>query len=273
MNALDAFVEAAARAVQTWPEGRAACADRLRDLAASDALGRRVADELEALAARPTHTPAGTASLHSWILWSSPSGARLTLLRVAAGEGDDAGYLTDSPSDQLLATLGEAVAGDLYEQGAPDPEVLAPDRALAPRGSREVRPGEVLALRARRDVFDIRPLPEPRYLLVFDGPRAFTQQWVYARATLAPVASVAADPHDARLEAGMRLLRVLGHAPGVPAIAALAAHPAHFVRWTAVRYAMALDPDEGFRLLEHAASDPHPHVRNAARRALGLPLD
>jgi HEAT repeat protein len=126
----------------------------------------------------------------------------------------------------------------------------------------------VLSLRARRDVFDFLPLPEARYLLILDGPRVHTQQWVYARETGTPVASLAADPHDARLEAAMRLLRVLGHTAAAPVVASFATHDAHFVRWTAIRHTMGLDPERGVELLRAALDDPHPHVRNAARKAL-----
>ncbi len=79
---------------------------------------------------------------------------------------------------------------------------------------------------------------------------------------------IVAAPHDARLEGAMRLLRVLGHRPGAKVTAALASHEAHFVRWTAIRYTTALDPEEGRRLLQQATTDPHPHVRRAAERAL-----
>jgi hypothetical protein len=270
MKELRELCDAVERAVPRWPEGLAERTERFRSLAASDALAARIAEELEALAARPTYTPSVTASLHSWVLWVGPRGAKLMVVRIPAGEGDDAAYLTDSPADQLVAGCGpEPLDGVLYEQcAAVDPEVMTPGLALTPRGAVTLRRGEVLALRPRRDVLDLLPCPEPRYLLLLDGPRLLRQQWVYAREGLAAIATVAADPHDARLEAGMRLLRVLGHTPALPVLARLATHEAHFVRWTAIRYATALDVAEGRRLLAAAAADPHPHVRAAAQRAL-----
>jgi hypothetical protein len=269
VSAFEAFVRVAERALPAWPEGLDACADALRALAVSDALRERVARELDALAARPTHTPPVSASRHYWVLWAA-GGAKLTLVRVAAGEGDDAGYLTDSASHQLLAAVGpDPVVGDRYEQAAaPDPEVMRAEYPLTRRERVTLREAEVLSLRARRDVFDFLPLPEARYLLILDGPRVHTQQWVYARETGTPVASLAADPHDARLEAAMRLLRVLGHTAAAPVVASFATHDAHFVRWTAIRHTMGLDPERGVELLRAALDDPHPHVRNAARKAL-----
>lgn len=270
MSELDRFTELAAESLRAWPDGLDACAAALGALAASDALAERVARALADLAATPTHMPAARISRHAWVLWTHPSGARLTVLRVAAGDGDDAGFLTDSASHQVIAACGPLpVEGDRYTQdAAPDPEVMSPAYALTRREAVTLRRGEAITLRPRRDVFDIAPRGEDRHALVFDGPRALTQQWVYARSSLAPVSSVAADPHDARLESAMRLLRVLEHTPAAPVVAALAAHDAHFVRWTAIRYTLALDPAAGRALLAAAADDPHPHVRDAARRAM-----
>ncbi len=270
MSALDVFVAAVERALPAWPDGMDACAEALGSLATSDDLGARVAAELAALVERPARTPAATASLHCWVLWAGARGAKLCLVRVPSGAGDDAAYLTDAASHQLLTPVGpDPVEGDLYEQrDAPDPEVMRAGCVLRARRRVALRAGDVLSLRPRRDVFDFLPSDGPRYALVFDGPRVHTQQWVYARETLLPATSLAADPHDARLEAAMRLLRVLGHTPGAPAVAALARHGAHFVRWTAVRHASGLDPARGLALLRAAVDDPHPHVRDAARRAL-----
>ena len=60
----------------------------------------------------------------------------------------------------------------------------------------------------------------------------------------------------------------MGDASSAGVIADLMEHPAHFVRWTAVRAAIELDEGVGLALLERASRDEHPHVRNAAARAL-----
>jgi hypothetical protein len=268
------------RLVAAWPGlGRvdapgelAECVELVRDLAGSDVLRERIAGELAALTAEPTHAPVRSAARNHWVLWASGDrrGATLALTRVPVTPRDDADYLTDTAGHQILVSCGPGpIQGERYEQcGAEDPEVMSADESLTPRGAVTLRPGDAIVLKPRRDVLDLLPPAEPGYLLVFDGPRVLTQRWVYDRSTLGAVSSIAASPHDARLEGGMRLLRVLGHTPAAPIVAALAEHEAHFVRWTAIRYAMALDPDEGLRLLRRAATDPHPHVRRAAERAL-----
>jgi hypothetical protein len=257
------------RAIPGWPAGLDECAAALVALAASDHLRERVLAELEAVVAEPTHSPGLTATQDAWVLWMGERGAKLTFVRVPAGNEDDAGHLTDSAAHQLIVTVaGDRLEVDLYTQATSDPEVMAPELVLAPNGRRSLGPGECLCLAPRRDVAYIPALPEARHMLLLEGPRMLTQQWVYARESLRPIASVAADPHDARLEAAMRLLRVLRHQAAVPALVALAAHPAHFVRWTAIRHTMALDPVAGLTLLRAATADPHPHVRAAAARAV-----
>lgn len=274
MSAFDRFITTVQRALPTWPDGIADAALALAELATSSELRDRVVAELETLTTRPTHSASVSISLHGWVLWMAPGGVKLTVSRVAAGAGDDAGYLTDSPAHQLITPCTDegresgAIAAERYAPiGIGDSDVLSPGITLEPRGACSLRFGEVLTVQPR-EVIDILPHARARHLLIFDGPRRFTQQWVYDRHSLTPIASVAADPHDARLESGMRLLRVLDHTPGAAAVAGLATHDAHFVRWTAIRYVMGLDPEVGLPLLERATDDPHPHVRAAAQRAL-----
>lgn len=45
-------------------------------------------------------------------------------------------------------------------------------------------------------------------------------------------------------------------------------HPAHYVRWEAVRAITMLNCFEGESALEVLVNDPHPHVSNAAEKAL-----
>ena len=272
VDSFPSYVTALERLVGTWPEGLDECVELVRELAGSDVLRERIAGELAALAATPTYTPSRSATANHWVLWTASDGRRanLALVRVPAALRDDADYLTDAPAHQVLAPCGPGgIAVERYEQcAAADPEVMGGEEALAPRGTVTLGRGDVLVLRPRRDVVDLPPGPEARYLLVFEGPRLLTQRWVYDKETRRAVASVAADPRHASLEGGMRLLRVLGHTAAAPVVAALASHEAHFVRWSAIRYAMALDPAEGHRLLRAALADPHPHVRRGAERAL-----
>lgn len=87
-------------------------------------------------------------------------------------------------------------------------------------------------------------------------------------ATLAPVEPVADDFQHNRIEHAVGLLATLGHAAVADVVAALYDHPAHHIRWLAVRATMELDPRAGAALLERAVHDPHPHVARAAAHSL-----
>jgi len=93
-------------------------------------------------------------------------------------------------------------------------------------------------------------------------------RWVYDAATLLPVRAEAADLRAARIDYAMTLLSALGHTAAAPVIATLLDHPDHFVRWSAVRRVMELDPALGEPLVHRALTDPHPHVQRAAQRSL-----
>ena len=71
-----------------------------------------------------------------------------------------------------------------------------------------------------------------------------------------------------RIDYAMTLLSALEHTAAAPVMATLSDHPDHFVRWSAVRRVMELDPDLGTSLLYRALTDSHPHVQRAAQRSL-----
>jgi hypothetical protein len=273
MRNLQDFIAAAEPVVANWssaPSALEACARLVRDFAASGVLRESIARELAAIAGEPTRTPSRSASTHLWVLWGASRGGRLAVSRIHRGVRDESDYLADAPSYRFLTPLdAEPLEVELYEQCATeDEEVMSKDDALTPRGPRTLHPGEVLTVRPRRDILHVPDQTRDRHLLSFDGPRFVTQQWVYDFETRKPVYSVAADPHDARLEGAMRLLHVLGHQDATDVIARLASHEAHFVRWAAIRHVTGLDADVGIRLLEAATTDAHPHVRASAQRAL-----
>jgi hypothetical protein len=133
--------------------------------------------------------------------------------------------------------------------------------------------GEARLVRANEDVVDVF-VPGARGVILELAPAPVGRVvWTYDPTTLAAVAPVAADKEDSKLEYIAWTLAELadagaGDRASAEAIAALLDHPAHFVRWTAVRVAMELDEPTGRALLARAANDPHVHVRNAAQRAL-----
>ncbi|MGE8225070.1 MAG: hypothetical protein ACN6RK_04700 [Stenotrophomonas sp.] len=82
----------------------------------------------------------------------------------------------------------------------------------------------------------------------------------------------AADMRSSRIQLLATLIRELDWHPGVDHLITIATeHPDHFVRWHAMREAIALDPRASSPFLYHMADqDRHPQVRDAAAKTVTL---
>lgn len=144
------------------------------------------------------------------------------------------------------------------------------DRARSIEGPERLllSPGMVARLHAGRDC----PLPvdpeETTLGFVMVSRPLQRVQWAYAADTRRAVRALAADPTASRLEFAAQTLAELGDTRAVVNVKSLCDHPDHFVRWSAIRSLMRLDVRAGLGILRRAQDDPHPHVRNAAARAL-----
>jgi HEAT repeat protein len=66
----------------------------------------------------------------------------------------------------------------------------------------------------------------------------------------------------------VKVVRDLGNEASLPVLRKLTQSPHHYVRWSAIQAAAALDGVVGLVLLRAAANDPHPHIRDTARRVI-----
>jgi HEAT repeat protein len=114
----------------------------------------------------------------------------------------------------------------------------------------------------------IAALDECSVIVGFTRMQATRLRWIYDSDTLLPARAEAGDLDAARLEYTFALLAALGHTEAAPTMAALYEHPDHFVRWSAIRRVIELDPAIGEALVHRALNDVHPHVRRAAQRTL-----
>jgi hypothetical protein len=81
----------------------------------------------------------------------------------------------------------------------------------------------------------------------------------------------AADPSVSRIQLLGTVLRQLDPERAIPAMQPLLSHPAHFVRWHAMREMLCADATRAAPLLEEMTEhDPHPQVVAAARSALKM---
>lgn len=232
----------------------------------SSALRELVRHELAALVAEPTRSVQDSYE-GTWILAADP---RFELALATVPEDGDGAVLHGSPRHRLIAAFWpEAVEVELFRHTqAHPPDVFDRSVALESLGGRTLRRGEVLQQRAWSDVVEPRISAAPAYLLVFASAPTGHLRWTYERASLRPLRPTPASLAANHLEYAIGTLLHLGHPDAAEVLAGLTAHPAHHVRWSAIRAVMEIDRQRGAALLAKALDDPHPHVRAAARRGL-----
>jgi hypothetical protein len=184
-----------------------------------------------------------------------------------------------APADRLEGLsnhLGVAVLGpgalEIERYRLPPPhrfDVLDRSRRLEGPSLEILTSGDVRVFAAGEDVIQTAAPERGTVVLRLQSGLIHRIRWVYDAATRSPTLSVAADPRSSRVEFACRMLARLGAAADVPALEHVAAHPDHFVRWTALQAIVELDFDRGRALIEDALGDPHPHIRSAAARFLG----
>jgi hypothetical protein len=237
----------------------------LGDFASSDALVDNLNDQLASIA----NGSAEHLRAHAYWVLADTRDFRLALYaqEVAGDEGPVA--LESSPAHRLVACAWpESTKVGVYRAPSAARDVFDPSAILEARGQLALARGATLRVRAYQDVVDIWVPGTRGLVLELVGKPQGQVVWAYDPSTLRALSPIAADKNAAHLEYLAWTLAKIGDSSSVPAIAALTEHPAHFVRWTAVRTVMELDQEQGLTLLERAARDRHPHVSAAARRAL-----
>lgn len=152
------------------------------------------------------------------------------------------------------------------------------DRTQKPRlvDQRCLQVGEVIGVRAGKDILRMvdDPSPDVYQMHCVSTTTSSTLVWHYDVATREPLYCTAGNQMSSRLEIAIAVLTRMAGSKALPAIRGLCDHEDHFVRWTAVRSAIALDRHGSLDILERAQTDEHPHVRAAASKMLSaLALD
>jgi hypothetical protein len=217
--------------------------------------------ELEALAADPAFCP-GEAFGNPTTLLAMPEG-HLFLHGIARPGGS----LTGQAGHVVVGVLAGEPTLTHYRHDGPgrDPVVLDRDAQPLLVEERQLRPGEALVFEAWRDVITFSG---PGLLLQLDTAAQSTVRWNYDAATLRPTRLIAAGDEIGQVLDALEMLACVEHPDDFDTCAALATHPAHFVRWQALRAAAAIDPLRARALLETLRDDSHADVRNAAASAL-----
>ncbi|MFZ1962145.1 MAG: HEAT repeat domain-containing protein [Roseiarcus sp.] len=132
------------------------------------------------------------------------------------------------------------------------------------------RPGDFIKLRAGVDILKIVEMCDDLFELYVVSHTKQKLVWHYDAETISPLYSSAGRGQASSVEQAIELIVNLEGKSGIDAIVAAYNSEEHFVRWAAVKAALALDVGVGIELLERAKADPHPHVRHAADRTANL---
>ena len=265
---LAAFVESVGASIDGDPDAFWTCSDAFTALTRSTFLPDLVAWELECLGKDPDYVPCPRGGRDFEVLRLGPL---VLSVRLQVPERDaTSSLLFGFCEHHLSANVGPgSVRVERWSQRWEGPaDIFDRTRGLVPLPSLLLRAGEQVAFQAQRDVARVGALDAAAVVIGLTRVQATRLRWVYDADTLLPVRAEAADLDAARLEYTMSLLAALEHRDAAPAIAALYDHPDHFVRWSAIRRAVELDPSLGASLVHRALNDVHPHVRRAAQRSL-----
>ena len=183
----------------------------------------------------------------------------------------DRKFLIALPNDILLGVIGSGrVSVELYRSASPrSSDVFSRQHRLERVGTRQVEPGEVIALRAGHDVVDFWAVDADAVIVELALLKADRIVWNYDAETLQAAFASSASVDATRVEYAIELFQLLRYADAVPNLLHLVReHGHHGVRWKAVKAILHLDLAQGISALRIAVDDPHEHVRNAARATL-----
>jgi hypothetical protein len=183
--------------------------------------------------------------------------------------------LTTTPASAFLAVGNDGAHMDIDRYCLPpgtDLSIFDPTARLTKECHYELRRGSPSFGYDQGEVIDMSPVGDVLLVKLVEN-RAVPYQWIVDANTLEPQFVSATLPSLTRYETLIDLTLALegGQIDAADAVSFfrfLLDHPLHFIRWKAVQGLGKLDKDAAAVALEHLCEDPHPHVQNAARKAL-----
>lgn len=268
---LDAFLDAAAKVLDPAdPESFWSCREPFRALLTSGFLAELLQRQLGfCLSGTGELIQAGTGFSGRLAL---AGGMQLDILLVEPGHAPD--ELIGYPSHVLIGVVGRTAHARLtlarYRHGASyRNEQFDAETALAREPDELLGAGDVAGVRAGREVFRLVAAAAPCAVILLQSKPFLQYAWQYDPDTGKPRQAICPDSATFRLFYTTRLLKEIQGPGNVAALLHISHHRSHFVRWSALQALFANDRSAALERLEEALDDPHPRVRDAARRALG----
>lgn len=249
------------------PSGIWDCLTELQALTRAELVRDLFRTELEQVAEDPCYIPNG--SFDTLILAQREHFLLIAKLWMQ-GKPIPRKQVFSRPEHMLIGVAGPAPLSleVFHEASGYRNDVFDRTRSIEGPQRHLLSPGMVACLRAGRDCPLFAEPEETTFGFVMLSRPLQRVQWAYAVDTRRAVRALAADPTASRLEFAAQTLAALGDTRAVANLKSLCEHPDHFVRWSALRCLMRLDSRTGLEILRRAQDDLHPHVRNAATRAL-----
>lgn len=267
---LRAFVGEVDRRISQGLESFWSCEGLLLDLARSDVFLEFL--ELELLRGLDDPRASVPRSSEGMLeVFSSPLWSLLVHIHAPRPAGAP-GYPIRSFTEHVLMTI---LRGTLplrthrVPGGAARNEVFNRAVRLEDRTDHVLAVGKALVLPAGDVALEIPPPSTEAVTVSLVRKHVVPLRWGFDSATLVATEATADGASDKRMEFAARILALLPVAQSAEALERMArADARHFVRWTAIRELRRVDAPRAEALLSAALDDPHPHVRNAARRTL-----
>lgn len=144
---------------------------------------------------------------------------------------------------------------------------------LIPQKDIEHTPGEILHIRAGKDVVHIEGTTGDNLLLELSSMPRFSQVWFFAKSNLKALYSASGKVNSARAVHCLKALSLLEeNEENSDIYETYSHHKDHYVRWAAMQHLMEVNPKKSWDRLLELKNDPHPHIRNAVKKVFSKTL-
>jgi hypothetical protein len=193
------------------------------------------------------------------------------LLRYQPPKPQAATTLRSSVENRIMAMIKGTARAHRFTQPLMEPfDVFDAGRKIMSLGESSFCPGDLLKCRAGADCFDLCTVRDCMFFDLRSDP-VYTVEWLYDSATLAPRRMVFVDPLDMRIDVALLTVQHLRSQESIPFVRPFLEHPNHFIRLSAAKALLHLEPDKARTYLEALGRDPHPQLRAAARQLMPQP--
>lgn len=248
------FALCAIEAIDASPESFWNCRNALRELALSRAALDYIEHELLSGLNSPNYMP------QLELLECDSFSLNIRLLSPVLPTGT----VNSSIEHRMAAIVHGSVLLDRFEQPKVEPvDVFDRGRKIVSLGSSRFGVGDVIGCRAGIDCHQMNGRSTAILLEMHSTP-VYHFQWFYDSVTLIPKRVLYVDSGDMRAQLGLLTALNLRLRESVPYILSFLRHPNYFIRWSALKTLIKLEPEKATAYLEDATHDCHPQIRAAA---------